>query len=186
MYENIKTGWWFEVWNIFPYIGNSNPNWLKPPTRKWRFSIAMFNYQRVTGISPSKNVMFQWRRLQLDTSCPRHRLGRGSMQKHRCSLAWLRPPSLENPSFWFDFPRCSNWIGQPLALERVESADVFAEDAVSYCTILGFLFGSWLPLGLQLGQIGHLHFLLFGAMGMGFFTGSWGGCSEQRIAQIPK
>ena len=171
---------------------------LKPPTRKWWFSIAMLNYQRVTGIFPSKNVMFQWRRLQLDTSCPRHRLGRGSMQKHRCSLAWLRPPSLENPSFWSDFPRCSNcnvhFVGDFPAShvwflessQRVESADVFAEDAVSDCTILGFLFGSSLSLGLQLGQIGHLHLPLFGAMGHWLFYRFVGGCSEQRIAQIPK
>ena len=68
----------------------------------------------------------------------------------------------------------------------MESADVFAEDAVSDCTILGFLFGSSLSLGLQLGQIGHLHLPLFGAMGHWLFYRFVGGCSEQRIAQIPK
>jgi hypothetical protein len=68
----------------------------------------------------------------------------------------------------------------------VESADVFAEDAVSDCTILGFLFGSSLSLGLQLGQIGHLHLPLFGAMGHGLFYRFVGGLFRPTDCSNPK
>ena len=61
----FKSGWWFGTFFIFPYIGNSNPNWLlyfseglKPPTRNGYYKV-MSNIPKMgqlpTPVNPHSN-----------------------------------------------------------------------------------------------------------------------------------
>jgi hypothetical protein len=63
----LNAGWWFGTFFIFPYIGNSNLNWLsyfseglKPPTRTWcSRKIAKVIHRNCSNCS-----IFFWRNLR--------------------------------------------------------------------------------------------------------------------------
>ena len=58
--QRIPTGWWFGTFFSFPYIGNSNPNWLIFFQRGWNHQPVMDPREPSTDIYPV--IFHSWNR----------------------------------------------------------------------------------------------------------------------------